>query len=248
MREILGDPALALYWWDWEHERYVDVHGLDSEPVAAAGAVRHVDRVRHAPDRRDGRTTRGTSRYRSSEIFLPLVRIAMERDRLYRDLVSKLEQLKASRLRILEAADAERRRLERNLHDGAQQRLTAALTRRPFARVEPRRRRCDRRALPSGALVELEGAIDDLRELAGGSTRPSSHAKGSTPRFGRARRASSLPVEVELDAAAASPGRDRGRRVLRLLGGVHERRQARAGDRACGSARRRRRHADGDGS
>ena len=41
--------------------------------------------------------------------------------------ISKLEQLQASRLRLVRASDSERRRLERNLHDGAQQRLTTAL-------------------------------------------------------------------------------------------------------------------------
>jgi signal transduction histidine kinase len=49
--------------------------------------------------------------------------IALENERLQADLRARLEELRGSRLRVIEAADAERQRLERNLHDGAQQGL-----------------------------------------------------------------------------------------------------------------------------
>jgi PAS domain S-box-containing protein len=78
------------------------------------------------------------------------------------------EQLAASRARIVEAGDAERRRLERNLHDGAQQRLVAtALT----LRLAERRLDADPgavRALLSQAHGEVEQALEELRELARG--------------------------------------------------------------------------------
>ncbi|MGA8488216.1 MAG: hypothetical protein WB684_14190, partial [Gaiella sp.] len=127
LREILDDPELLVYWWDWELERYVDVRGAAAEPRRGPATVttwvgyetRRVGAIVHAERLLDDAAF--------AETFVPLLRIAMERDRLYRDLVAKLEQLKASRLRILQAGDDERRRLERNLHDGAQQRLTAAL-------------------------------------------------------------------------------------------------------------------------
>ena len=119
----------------------------------------------------------------------------MERDRLHRDLVTKLEQLNASRLRIVRAGDAERRRLERNLHDGAQQRLTTTLLplRSLAAKVsqDP-----ELRALADGALEELQGAIEDLRELARAApavARPR-RARGC---FARGRHA--LDGAVELD-------------------------------------------------
>jgi signal transduction histidine kinase len=51
--------------------------------------------------------------------------IALENMRLNVELLARLEELRGSRARIVEAGDAERRRLERNLHDGAQQRLVA---------------------------------------------------------------------------------------------------------------------------
>ena len=79
------------------------------------------------------------------------------------------EELRASRARIVQAGDDARRQLERNLHDGAQQRLVALslslrLARRRSARDARRgRSRCSRRARE-----ELAAALDDLRELARG--------------------------------------------------------------------------------
>jgi PAS domain S-box-containing protein len=77
------------------------------------------------------------------------------------------EELAASRMRIVEASDAERRRLERNLHDGAQQRLVAtSLT----VRLAARRVTDDPalRAMLDGAGDELARALEELRELARG--------------------------------------------------------------------------------
>ena len=77
-------------------------------------------------------------------------------------------QLGASRTRLVEAADVERRRLERNLHDGAQQRLTwlAVDLRRAAARA--RRSPADAPGMLEKAEAELELAIDELRDLAHG--------------------------------------------------------------------------------
>jgi PAS domain S-box-containing protein len=77
------------------------------------------------------------------------------------------EELAASRMRIVEASDAERRRLERNLHDGAQQRLVAtSLT----VRMAARRATADPalRTMLDGAGDELVLALEELRELARG--------------------------------------------------------------------------------
>ena len=53
------------------------------------------------------------------------VRLALENERLQAEVLAQLDHLRASRVRIVETGDAERRRLERDLHDGAQQRLLA---------------------------------------------------------------------------------------------------------------------------
>jgi signal transduction histidine kinase len=78
------------------------------------------------------------------------------------------EELAASRLRIVEASDAERRRLERNLHDGAQQRLVALAVGLRLAQAKIREDPRQAEALLGEAAEELAGALTELRELAQG--------------------------------------------------------------------------------
>ena len=72
--------------------------------------------------------------------------------------------LRASRARLVEVADAERRRIQRNLHDGAQQRLTAVLLSLGLLREQPEKRY----ALLDVAINELAAGLQELRELASG--------------------------------------------------------------------------------
>lgn len=78
------------------------------------------------------------------------------------------EELRASRARIVEAGDAERRRLERNLHDGAQQRLVALSLALRMAHSKLREDPDTASAILAGASEELSEAIAELRELARG--------------------------------------------------------------------------------
>jgi PAS domain S-box-containing protein len=78
------------------------------------------------------------------------------------------EQLAASRARLVEAGDAERRRLERNLHDGAQQRLQALSLTLRLARARLVEDPDDAHSLLDSAANELTAAIEELRELARG--------------------------------------------------------------------------------
>ena len=84
-------------------------------------------------------------------------------------MLAQLDELRRSRARIVETGDAERRRLERNLHDGAQQRLLARLV-RPAAGTGRRRerRRFGARRARVQAAEGVDGAIGELRELADG--------------------------------------------------------------------------------
>ena len=78
------------------------------------------------------------------------------------------EELAASRARIVEAADAERRRIERNLHDGAQQRLVALSLMLRLARTKLAKGDADAVAVLDRANAELADAVQELRELARG--------------------------------------------------------------------------------
>ena len=96
-------------------------------------------------------------------------RLALENERLQAELRAQLEHLRTSRARVVAQGDAERRRLERDLHDGAQQRLVGLSLQLGLARSRLG-------SEPDSALLaqideaeaELETALDELRELAHG--------------------------------------------------------------------------------
>ena len=93
---------------------------------------------------------------------------AAEVHRLNAELHVRLEELAASRARIVAAGDVERRRLERNLHDGAQQRLVSLALSLRVAMARLDADPAAARTLLQGAGEELSLALDELRELARG--------------------------------------------------------------------------------
>ncbi len=93
---------------------------------------------------------------------------AAEVHRLNAELHTRLEELAASRARIVTAGDVERRRLERNLHDGAQQRLVALSLSLRLAQAKIDSDPAGARATLAGAGDELVLALAELRELARG--------------------------------------------------------------------------------
>ena len=126
LARALRDPSLTLAFWLSQYQVYADLEGrpvdlpregsgrettlieLRGEHVAA---LLHDASLREEPELLDAVTA--------------AVGIALENARLQSELLARLEELRGSRARILEAAQSERRRLERDLHDGAQRRLVA---------------------------------------------------------------------------------------------------------------------------
>lgn len=138
-------------------------------------------------------------------------RLALEIASLQVELRRRLEELDTSRSRIVAVADEERRRLARDLHDGAQQRLVSIgldLRHAQHALNGSAPPEVDRTL--DGAVAELGNAIDDLRELAAG-LRPASLDQGLGSALRELAARSPIPVEVrdvpdrfprELEAAA----------------------------------------------
>jgi signal transduction histidine kinase len=93
-----------------------------------------------------------------------VARLALENERLAAQVRAQLEEVRASRSRIVEAADAERRRIERDLHDGAQQRLVALAMRLDQAREGT----AGAAALIDATTAELLTAVREVRDLARG--------------------------------------------------------------------------------
>jgi signal transduction histidine kinase len=169
LADALEDPSLSLAYWLPEQNRYVDGDGKpvelprpgsgrrwvlverQGEPVAA---IVHDETLSDEPEL-----------IRTVGAALAL---ALENERLDAALRARVEELRESRARIVKAADEERRRLERDLHDGAQQRLVAlALT------LRLARSKLDGDPAAAGELLdeaagELRRATEELRELARG--------------------------------------------------------------------------------
>ena len=94
--------------------------------------------------------------------------IALENEQLQAESEARLSELRASRERVIAAGDAERRRLERNLHDGAQQRLVALALQLGLIQSQIRQDPSAAEALVTNASVQLAESLRELRELARG--------------------------------------------------------------------------------
>ncbi len=94
--------------------------------------------------------------------------IALENEQLHIESEGRLAELQASRQRLVAAGDAERRRLERNLHDGAQQRLLAVALQLRLIQARIHRDPTSVDALITSATEQLAESLEELRELARG--------------------------------------------------------------------------------
>ena len=170
LAQALYDPGLELFFWLPDRGEFVDVSGIvaslpaddprravtmldeDGTPVAA---------VVHDPSLLDEPEL--------VESAGAAARLALENAQLHAEARAQLQQVRESRRRIVSAADEERRRIERNLHDGAQQRLLSLALK---LRAAQRRSSGDGDEaiddLLAASVDELQGIVDELRTLARG--------------------------------------------------------------------------------
>ena len=164
-RMATGDPSLAVAYRIDERDTWVSEDGRPSAPAAGgvpvpgrAGTICVVGHDQAAVDRP---TVEAAAREARSEL---------ENARLRAAIAVQLVEVRQSRARIVEAQLVERRRIERDLHDGAQQRLLGLAMQLSAAEAS-----CDHdrmRATNRRAIREVKAAVRDLRELANG-LRPS---------------------------------------------------------------------------
>jgi signal transduction histidine kinase len=125
-----------------------------------------------------------------------VARLALENERLAAQVRAQLDEVRASRQRIVEAADAERRRLERDLHDGAQQRLVALAMRLDVARQAAGASS----ELLDQATTELRAAVAEVRDLARGLHPTILIEAGLGPAVGALAERAAIPITVEAPA------------------------------------------------
>jgi signal transduction histidine kinase len=126
LARALRDPSVTLAYWLPEYEAWADVDGQPTRPPTAADgrAITVIDRG----GERVAALTHDASLEDEPELLQAVsaaAGIALETARLHAELAARLDELRGSRVRVIEAGQRERQRLERNLHDGAQQRLVA---------------------------------------------------------------------------------------------------------------------------
>jgi signal transduction histidine kinase len=170
LARALDDPTLAVAFWLPDRHMFVDAAGKEVE-LPEDGAVRAVTRLDndgvpvaalvHDPSLRDDPKLIGS--------VSAAARLALENARLQADVRAQLAKVQESRRRILTAGDERAQKIERDLHDGAQQRLVAlALDLRIAQRRLGKELDPDVERLLEGAVGELQVAVDELRELARG--------------------------------------------------------------------------------
>ena len=167
LAQALGDSTLQLAFRLPDGSGYLDTSGQAVE-AARPGPGRAVTPVADA----DGAVLVHDAGLEHEPQLLRLTAaaasMALEHSRLQAEVQAQLEQVRASRTRIVEAGDAERRRLERDLHDGAQQRLVTLSLALGMARDRAAGADPELGSLIESARKEAKEALTELRELARG--------------------------------------------------------------------------------
>src|SRR3954454_7813719 len=201
----LRDPSLTLVYWVPGYDTYVDTEGM---PVVLPTTDRAVTPIEH-----DGRRVAAlihdpalTYEPELLEVVCAAADVALERKRLQAELESRVQELASSRARLVEAGDEARRQIERNLHDGAQQRLVSLAI---ALRVTEDRITQDpeqAKTLVAAARRELTESLAELRELARG-IHPAVLEHGLDPALQSLSMRSATPVQVtyELDVRLPAP-------------------------------------------
>jgi signal transduction histidine kinase len=197
LRRALDDPTLRLAYWVSETRGYVDLRGRPfelpwegSSQVATmverdghrVAAIVHDASLRDAPELLKAVTSAAS--------------LALENERLHAELRAHLDDLRESRARIVEAGDAERRRLERNLHDGAQQRLVSMSLNLRLLESKLGPDPNGLAPLASQLRVDLTEALEELRELARGIHPAILSERGLTPALEAVAARSPVPVQL----------------------------------------------------
>ena len=204
LARALNDASLELVFWLRGFETYVDAQGVPvvlppegsgraSTPIDHDGehvaALLHDAALVYDPD--------------LLEIVSAAAYVALERERLQDELRSQVAELAGSRARLVEAGDHARRKIERDLHDGAQQRLVSLAI---ALRMTEDRVRDDPEAAAALAAArrELAESLDELRELARG-IHPAVLEHGLDVALQSLALRSPTPVSLDLDVPERLP-------------------------------------------
>jgi signal transduction histidine kinase len=205
LARTLRDPSLELAYWLPQFEAYVDVEGqpVGLDDLGRGRATTPIDRegehiavlvhdasLRDEPELLDAATAAAG--------------IAVDNGRLQAELRARLDDLRGSRARVIEAGQKERKRLERDLHDGAQQRLVALSMQLRLLAPRISSDPAAAEALVVRATSELATSIHELRQLAQG-IHPSVLNHGLTVALESVAGRSTVPTVLSVELAERLP-------------------------------------------
>jgi signal transduction histidine kinase len=199
LADAVGDSTLRVAYWLENSRRFVGADGNSlPEPMPEAGrAVTPILRrgQRLAVVAHDAGIVDGAILERE---LRPAARLAVENERLQAEILAELEDLRRSRARIVERGNRERQRLERNLHDGAQQHLLALSYELRLARASAEADGdAELTAQVESAVEDATAALEELRELAHGIYPAILTEAGLGPALETLADEASLPVELK---------------------------------------------------
>jgi signal transduction histidine kinase len=205
LAERLGDRSLNIAYWLPDREQFVDERGRHVE-LPAAGSGRAWTAVE-----RDGRRVAAIVHDAELDASPQLVQaaasaasLAIDNERLKAALRARVEELRISRRRIVEAADDARRRIERDLHDGAQQQLVSLALDLRMLRARVGEDEAAAAAVDAIA-AKLATALAELRELARGIHPAVLADHGLGPAIHALVSRVPLPVECDIDVDGRLP-------------------------------------------
>jgi signal transduction histidine kinase len=199
LSRALGDPSLSLGYWSAPESRYVDIDGKPVDLPDPAGRMATVVE-------RGGQPVAVLLHDPVLQYNAELVKsvcaaagLTLENERLQAELRARLTELQASRARLVEATETERRRIERDLHDGTQQRLVSIAmslglleSRMPTGMVQAR-------PIVREAREGLAAALAELRELTQGIHPTILTERGLPTALDELCRRAALPAHLQLD-------------------------------------------------
>jgi signal transduction histidine kinase len=197
LRTALDDDSAEILLWLPDEDRHVDPGGSTRRPPGP-DAAEVIMEIRTSAGVPLAMIIAAPAMRRNRDLVTAAVRacvLALENARLHATVAAQLDAVRASRARLAEASLHERKRLERDLHDGAQQRLLTLATRLGLARTKATDP--DTISAIEAAREDLRHALADLRSLARGIHPAVLSQGGLRPALEVV--TATLPVEVELD-------------------------------------------------
>jgi signal transduction histidine kinase len=197
VRRVLDDPQARLVFWLPRSEQFVDRHG--AHVVLDPAWETLTWRAFGHGDARVLAVVHDVALSEDPELVEAVGAaslLALENRRLEHDLLDSVDALRASQRRLVGAASAERRKIERDLHDGVQQKLVALRIQLELVRDLARESGLWNRL--AGLAADFDDALDDLRSTAHGIYPPLLADEGLEAALREVARRSTVPLTVEL--------------------------------------------------